>query len=55
MTLLLLLLLVVPLSFGIMTIVENAQQIADWSQSLATLRVPPPRSGWKRSRRHAMA
>ena len=42
MTMLLLLLLVVPLSFGIMTIVENATQIADWSKSLATLRVPPP-------------
>ena len=42
MTMLLLLLLVVPLSFGITTIVENAQQIADWSQSLATLRVPQP-------------
>jgi predicted PurR-regulated permease PerM len=42
MTLALLLILVVPLYFGVATIVENAKQIASWSQSLATLAVPQP-------------
>ena len=36
MTIVLLLILVVPLYFGIAAIVENAQQIASWSKSLAT-------------------
>jgi predicted PurR-regulated permease PerM len=42
MTIALLLLLVVPLYLGIGTIVENANRIADWSESLATLTVPLP-------------
>jgi predicted PurR-regulated permease PerM len=42
MTLTLLLILVVPLYFGIDAIVENAKQVADWSKSAATLHVPQP-------------
>jgi predicted PurR-regulated permease PerM len=42
MTIALLLILVVPLYLGIETIVENAHRIADWSNSLATLTIPPP-------------
>jgi predicted PurR-regulated permease PerM len=42
MTMVLLLILVVPLYFGIGAIVENAKQVADWSKSLATLTVPQP-------------
>jgi predicted PurR-regulated permease PerM len=45
MTIVLLLILVVPLYFGIAAIVSNAKQIADWSKSLATLSVPQP-PGW---------
>ena len=42
MTITLLLILVVPLYFGINAIVENAKQVADWSKSVATLTVPQP-------------
>ncbi len=42
MTIVLLLILVVPLYFGISTIVENAPQIAGWSKSLATFSLPQP-------------
>jgi predicted PurR-regulated permease PerM len=42
MTLALLLVLVVPLSLAIGTIVSNADNIAGWARSLATFRVPPP-------------
>ena len=42
MTLILLLILVVPLYFGGTTIADHAEQIADWSQSAATLTVPQP-------------
>jgi predicted PurR-regulated permease PerM len=42
MTIALLLILVVPLYLSIETIVENADRIADWSKSLATLTVPQP-------------
>ena len=42
MTLALLLVLVVPLSLAIGTIVSNADKIADWAKSLATFKVPPP-------------
>src|SRR5262249_17274403 len=42
MTITLLLLLVVPLYLAIETIVENAEQIANWSKSIATLAVPRP-------------
>ena len=41
MTIALLLVLVVPLYFGIAAIVENAKRLVDWSQSLATFTVPP--------------
>jgi len=42
MTLALLLVLVVPLSLAIGTIVSNADTIAGWAKSLATFKVPPP-------------
>jgi predicted PurR-regulated permease PerM len=42
MTITLLLLLVVPLYLAIETIVENAEQIANWSKSIATITVPQP-------------
>ena len=42
MTIALLLILVVPLYLGIDTIVENADRIADWSKSAATLTIPQP-------------
>jgi predicted PurR-regulated permease PerM len=42
MTLALLLMLVVPLSLAIVTIVAHAEIIVDWAKSLATLTVPPP-------------
>jgi predicted PurR-regulated permease PerM len=42
MTTVLLLLLVVPLYFGVSAIVTNADQIAEWSKSLAALAVPQP-------------
>jgi predicted PurR-regulated permease PerM len=42
MTITLLLLLVVPLYLAIETIVDNAEQIASWSKSIATLTVPQP-------------
>ena len=42
MTIALLLILVVPLYFAIETIVDNADQIANWSKSMATLTVPQP-------------
>ena len=40
MTTILLLILVVPLYFGVSAIVENTDQIAEWSKSLAALAVP---------------
>ncbi len=42
MTLALLLTLVVPLYFGIATVVGNSQQIVDWSESVAQRAVPEP-------------
>jgi predicted PurR-regulated permease PerM len=42
MTLALLLVLVVPLSLAIGTIVSNADTIAGWAKSLASFKVPPP-------------
>jgi len=45
MTITLLLILVVPLSFGINAIVENTKQVANWPKSVATLTVPQP-PGW---------
>jgi predicted PurR-regulated permease PerM len=38
----LLLILVLPLYFGITAIVQNAKQVADWSKSVATQTVPQP-------------
>src|SRR5438874_12830747 len=45
MTIALLLVLLVPFYFGITTIVQNAQRIADWSKALATFTVSML-SGW---------
>ncbi len=42
MTIALLLILVVPLYFGIDAIVSNAEQIVEWSKSLASFSVPQP-------------
>ncbi|HTF34175.1 MAG TPA: AI-2E family transporter YdiK [Myxococcota bacterium] len=42
MTIALLLILLVPLYFGVETIVVNGKQVADWSKSLATLTLPQP-------------
>jgi predicted PurR-regulated permease PerM len=42
MTVILLLILVVPLYFGISTIVENSDRIVEWSKSLTTFALPPP-------------
>jgi predicted PurR-regulated permease PerM len=42
MTIALLLILVVPLYFGVTTILDNAEQIVHWSKSLATLAIPQP-------------
>jgi predicted PurR-regulated permease PerM len=42
MTVALLLVLVVPFSLAIGTIVSNADEIAGWAKSLATFKVPPP-------------
>ena len=42
MTITLLLILVVPLYFGISAIVDNAKHVADWSKSLATFTLPQP-------------
>ena len=42
MTIALLLILVVPLYFGIEAIVGNAKQVVSWSQSLTTVAVPRP-------------
>lgn len=48
MTMTLLLILVVPLYFGIEAIVEGARHVAGLSQSMTTLTVPPP-PGWLES------
>ena len=42
MTVALLLVLVVPFSLAIGTIVSNADRVAEWAKSLATFKVPPP-------------
>jgi predicted PurR-regulated permease PerM len=42
MTVTLLLTLIVPLSFAIVTLVVNADPIMNWSKSLSTLTLPPP-------------
>jgi predicted PurR-regulated permease PerM len=45
MTVLLLLVIIVPLSLAVATIVDKMGDIADWSKSLAAFTVPPP-PGW---------
>ena len=45
MTLLVLLVLVVPLSLAISTLVENAQQIVSWVKFVSSFEVPPPPHG----------
>src|ERR1700741_4594659 len=42
MTLLLLCVLVVPLTFAVGTIVSNIDELAAWAKSLATLKIPSP-------------
>jgi len=42
MTMLLLLVLVVPLALAIVTLVDNADRIVNWSKLLTATRVPPP-------------
>ncbi|MGA9665694.1 MAG: AI-2E family transporter YdiK [Gallionella sp.] len=42
MTMLLLLLFLVPLALAIGTIVQNSDQIAEWTKSIATFRIPAP-------------
>jgi predicted PurR-regulated permease PerM len=42
MTLALLLVLVVPLYFGVSAIIDNGKRIADWSSALATITLPEP-------------
>jgi predicted PurR-regulated permease PerM len=42
MTIALLLILVVPLYFGVSAIVDHADRVADWSKSLDTLTIPQP-------------
>jgi predicted PurR-regulated permease PerM len=42
MTMLLLLVLVVPLSLAVVTIIEKSDEIVDWIRSLASFTVPPP-------------
>lgn len=58
MSLLLLCVLVVPLSFAIAAIVSNLDDIAVWAKNLATLKLRPPpvlasksSAGWRESRR----
>ncbi len=41
-TITLLLILVVPLYFGVSTIVDNTEEIVRWSKSLAAFTIPPP-------------
>jgi len=48
MTIALLLVLLVPFYFGVSAIVENGKQVAHWSTSLASIRVPEP-PGWVES------
>lgn len=42
MTIALLLLLIIPLTLSIVSIIERSDEIADWAKSLATLKLPPP-------------
>jgi predicted PurR-regulated permease PerM len=42
MTIVMLLLLVVPLTLAVTTLIDYADDIASWSRSAATLHVPPP-------------
>jgi predicted PurR-regulated permease PerM len=42
MTLMLLLVLIAPLSYGIDALIGNAEHFVEWSKSLSTLSVPPP-------------
>ena len=44
-TILLLLVLIVPICFAVLTILDQSEQIVAWFQSLATVKIPPP-PGW---------
>ena len=45
MTILLLLVLIVPICFAVLTIVNRSDQIVGWFKSLSTVKIPPP-PGW---------
>mgnify|MGYP001770416770 CR=1 FL=1 len=47
MTLLLLLVFLVPLSFTIAAVVQNADRIIAWAKSLGTVSIPPPPDYWR--------
>jgi predicted PurR-regulated permease PerM len=44
-TILLLLVLIVPVCFAVLTILDQSDQIVGWFKSLATVKIPPP-PGW---------
>jgi predicted PurR-regulated permease PerM len=45
MTVLLLLVLIVPICFAVLTILDRSDEIVGWFKSLATVKIPPP-PGW---------
>ena len=45
MTVVLLLVLIVPVCFAVMTILDRSDEIVGWVKSLATVKIPPP-PGW---------
>ena len=48
MTGLLLLVLIVPICFAVLTILDQSDQIVGWFKSLATVKIPPP-PGWRKA------
>jgi predicted PurR-regulated permease PerM len=45
MTILLLLILIIPICFAVLTILDRTDEIVGWSKSLSTVKIPPP-PGW---------
>ena len=45
MTILLLLVLIIPICFAVLTILDRSDQIVGWFKSLSTVKIPPP-PGW---------
>ena len=43
-TVLMLLILIVPICFAVMTILNHSDEIIEWSKSLASVKIPPPPS-----------